>query len=102
MTRLSNRQFPMLQTFVDLGSKGLSIGQAQAFDQRPFRSMLIRRWVAYIPGRGFRITEEGRDAWAEFQHTEIMRKNPTLPLTAYFDPVAHGLGDLKKTHKAAA
>ena len=29
--------------------------------------------------------------WEEFERTEIWRKNPTLPLTAYFDPVAYKL-----------
>jgi hypothetical protein len=38
----------------------LSIEQAQHFDQRPFRSMLIRGWVAYLPGRGFRLRKAGR------------------------------------------
>ena len=27
----------------------------------------------------------------EFQSTNILRKNPALPLTAYFDPIAYGL-----------
>src|SRR5262249_61126458 len=43
------------------------------------------------PGRGFQITREGRQGWEEFERTEIWRKNPTLPLTVYFDPVAYGL-----------
>jgi hypothetical protein len=89
MTRLSNLQYPMLETF----STGLymSIESAQHFDQRPFRSMLIRQWITYRPGRGFHITTQGRKAHAEFHHTEIARKNPTLPLTSYFDPTAFGL-----------
>jgi hypothetical protein len=87
MTRLSNRQYPMLETF----ATGLYMSIAQTFDQRPFRSMLMQGWVAYKPGRGFHITHEGRKAREEFHHTEIARKNPLLPLTAYFDPVAYGL-----------
>lgn len=89
MTRLSNLQFPMLETL----STGvyLSISEAQHFDQRPFRSMLIRGYVAYKPGRGFHITQEGRKAHEEFHHSSIQRKNPSLPLTAYFDPTAYGL-----------
>jgi hypothetical protein len=92
MTRLSNRQFPMLKMLFDNGSDGfMSIDEAQHFDQRPFRSMLIRKWCAYRPGRGFHITKEGKAAMYEFQTTEIVRKNPSLPLTAYFDPTAYGL-----------
>ena len=91
MTRLSNRQWPMLRALYDLGSGFMSISEAQKFDQRPFRSMLLRKWAAFRPGRGFYITREGRAAMHEFQTTEIFRKDPTLPLTAYFDPTAYGL-----------
>ena len=97
MTRLSNRQHPMLEAFVELGSQRyMSIEEAQRYDQRPFRSMLIQEWIAYRPGRGFHVTREGIDAWNEFHRTEIWRKNPTLPLTAYFDPTAYGLRVVKK------
>jgi hypothetical protein len=42
MTRLSNRQYPMLQALYDNGLHGyMTIEDAQKFDQRPFRSMLI-------------------------------------------------------------
>jgi len=92
MTRLSNRQYPMLKMLCDNGSDDyMSIEEAQQFDQRPFRSMLIQRWCVYRPGRGFHVTKEGKAAMYEFQSTEIVRKNPTLPLTAYFDPTAYGL-----------
>lgn len=89
MTRLSNRQFPLMEIF----SKGnhLSIAQIQKLDQRPFRSFLVHTWVAYHPGKGFRITSQGRAAWDEFCTTSIDRKNPHMPLTRYFDPVAYGL-----------
>ena len=46
MTRLSNRQFPMLRLFTEL-TPGKCLTVAQAFDQRPLRSMLYRKWVAY-------------------------------------------------------
>ena len=93
MTRLSNRQYPMLHIFaVELGAQGyMSIEDAQALDQRPFRSMLIQQWVAYRAGRGFHITKAGRDAWYEFGNTGIARKNPHAPLTRYFDATAYGL-----------
>jgi hypothetical protein len=92
MTRLSNRQYPMLRAFAaTLRDFHMPIAEAQKYDQRPFRSMLVRRWIAYRPGRGFHITKEGRAAWDEFQAGEIWRKNPSLPLTRYFDPAAYGL-----------
>jgi hypothetical protein len=79
----------------------MSMDEAQRYDQRPFRSMLIQEWIAYHPGRGFHITEKGRAAWREFQSTEIWRKNPTLPLTAYFDPTAYGLKVVARKRRAA-
>lgn len=92
MTRLSNRQYPMLHAFVELGeNRFMSFEDAHHWDQRPFRSMLIQKWVAYRPGRGFHITREGRKAWNEFLSTDIARKNPQMPLTSYFDPTAYGL-----------
>ena len=97
MTRLSNRQYPMLLALCDNGENNyMPIEDAQKWDQRPFRSMLIRKWAAYKPGRGFHVTREGRDAMQEFLSTDIARKNPRLPLTAYFDPVAYGLAVPKK------
>jgi len=70
----------------------MSVEQAQHWDQRPFRSMLIRKWIVYSPGRkGFHITRDGMQAYNEFLHTDIGRKNVNLPLTAYFDATAYGL-----------
>jgi len=97
MTRLSNRQYPMLSALYDNGADHyMSIEEAQQFDQRPFRSMLIRGWCAYRAGRGFHITKEGKAAMHEFKTTDITRKNPMGPLTAYFDPTAYGLAAPKK------
>jgi hypothetical protein len=75
----------------------MTIAEAQHWDQRPFRSMLIQGWCAYRPGRGFHVTREGKAAMAEFLQTDILRKNPTLPLTAYFDPTAYGLAPPNKS-----
>jgi hypothetical protein len=103
MTRLSNRQYPMLQTFIGMkDTEFMSIAEAQRYDQRPFRSMLMQGWVAYRPARGFHITAKGRAAWTEFGTTDIARKNPSLPLTAYFDPTAYGLKVVAKKSRAAA
>jgi|SRR5579862_571220 len=91
MITLSNRQYPMMKAFIDNPDSYMTIEEAQRYDQRPFRSMLIRRYIAYRPGKGFHITKEGREHWREFESTEIWRQNPLLPLTAYFDPTAYGL-----------
>ena len=96
MTRLSNRQYPMLQAFAESGETyHMTVHEAQKFDQRPFRSMLIQKWIAFRPGRGFHITREGRAAWEEFLSTSIMRLHPEMPLTRYFDPTAYGLSPAK-------
>ena len=85
MVNLSNRQYPLLQTFIQSGNQAyMSVEEAHAFDQRPFRSMLMRNWVGYRPGKGFFTTKEGRKAWSDFHQTEISRRNPELPLCAYF------------------
>jgi hypothetical protein len=104
MTRLSNRQYPMLRALVDNGSDHfMTIEEAQQFDQRPFRSMLIQGWAAYRPGRGFHITREGKEAMHEFLQTDILRTNPSRPLTAYFDPTAYGLAPKRgRVHVIAA
>lgn len=91
MTRLSNRQFPLMQSFANNGSAYVSIHECQKWDQRPFRSLLVHEWISYTPGKGFRLTAAGREAWREFRETEIWRKNPDAPLTALFDPAAFGL-----------
>lgn len=92
MTRLSGLQYPLLKTFIELrGNHYMSVEDAQEYDQRPFRSMLIQKWVDYTPGRGFHVTQTGKEAWKQFNTTNITRKNPTMPLTSYFDPTAYGL-----------
>jgi hypothetical protein len=98
MTRLSNLQYPMLKALFGDGDHidYMTIEEAQKFDQRPFRSMLIRRWCVYKPGRGFHITKEGKQAVYEFEGTDITRKHPELPLTSYFDATAYGLTTPKR------
>jgi hypothetical protein len=86
----------MLRALVDNGSDHfMSIEEAATFDQRPFRSMLIQGWASYRPGRGFHVTKEGKRALDEFLTTDISRKHPEMPLTAYFDATAYGLGPRK-------
>ena len=89
-TRLSSLQYPLLKIFCETGA-GMSIDDAQHYDQRPFRSMLIRGWVKYSPRTGFAVIEHGKEAYHEFLSRDILRRNPALPLTAYFDPAAYGL-----------
>lgn len=98
MTRLSNRQFPMLKIFAQNGREFyLTIEQAQRYDQRPFRSMLIQEWISFKPGHGFHVTPKGMDAWEEFRGTKITRKDPSAPLTSYFE-----LGNLSHRISGAA
>lgn len=86
---ISNYQLPLLRQFIS--QRRMSYSQAHEFDQRAFRSFLQRDWVSYDAGHGFHLTPAGRAAWDLLQHTEIRRKDPTRPLTKYFNAVAHGL-----------
>lgn len=100
MTRLSNRQYPMLVMLFQNGPHVyMPIEDAQKFDQRPFRSMLIHKWAAYRPGKGFHITPEGIKAYDEFETTSIERRDPRRPLTGYFDYVAYGFSDPRAKKK---
>jgi hypothetical protein len=95
----SGRQLKMLQMFNDNGTEGyISYIDAHAFDQRPFRSMLIRKWISYRPGRGFHITREGKAALYSLEQAQITRNEHMIshPLTRYFDSVAYGLEDQPK------
>lgn len=101
ITRLSTLQYNMLRTFASQhDGHYMTIANAQGFDQRPFRSMLIRRWVTYVPGRGFRLTREGHGVLRDFENHSIERKNPSLPLTAYFDPSVYGLPVARRRGRA--
>lgn len=100
---LSQRQYPLLAMFSQSGFH-MSIPQAQAIDQRPFRSALVRGYLAYSPGKkGFYCTQKGHDAWDMFNGTSIERKDPMRPLTSYFDTTTYQLGvPVKKKAKRAA
>lgn len=103
MTTLSNRGYPMLREFHVRGAGHvMSVAEAQHYDQRPFRSMLMRGWIEYSPkAKGFRIIDKGRAAWHEFNATAITRQDPSMPLTAYFDAAAFGLSFQKPKRKGA-
>src|SRR5215471_20317200 len=95
----SGMQIAMLQALYDGGVEGgMSIEQAQSFKQTSFRSMLVRGYCAYRPGgvRGFHITKEGKLALEDFHTADIARRNPTSPLTSYFDPISYSLGGKPK------
>lgn len=98
-TRLSSLQYSLLKTIINSSQEYYTIEEAQVFDQRPFRSMLIRKWISYRPSRGFYITREGKQAWFDFLHREIFRQNTSLPLTSYFDPAIYGLKIVQKKEK---
>jgi len=90
MINLTNRGYPMLHLFS--GGGFVSYHQAHIYDQRPFRSMLLRGYIAYHPGKGFKITAKGREAWEEFTSTQIdQRKNQAAHLTRVFDADRWGL-----------
>lgn len=96
MISLSDLGFPMLQALNRMKGGVMTVEEAQAFDQRPFRSMLIRGYVSYSRKEGgFYLTEAGQKAWLDFNSRDITRKNPHLPLTAFFDAAAFGLGGRK-------
>jgi len=104
-TRLSNRQYTMLLMFASEPKDFiLKLEAARGFDQRAFRSMLIREYVAYQPSaKGFRLTALGRNAFHTFESTDITRKDPSLPLTKYFDGTLYGLAarGIKRRRDAA-
>ena len=102
MTRLSTLQYNMLRMFATKDDGFfMSIAQAQQFDQRPFRSMLIQEWISYRVSKGFYVTRKGREAYRDFENHSIERKNSSLPLTAYFDPTAYGLTATRKKSRRA-
>lgn len=97
---LSNRQLPMLEALH--GTDFMTIDEAQAWDQRAFKSMLVREYASYKPGKGFHITQKGRDSRNNFYSTDILRKDRTRPLTSYFDPTAYGLQPARKKREPKA
>jgi hypothetical protein len=80
----SPRQYQMIKMFHE-ASAGISLHDMKRYDQRPFRSMLIRGWVTYNKRVGFAITKQGRHDFLTFLSQDISRKSPEMPLTAYFD-----------------
>lgn len=101
--QLSNRTHPMLELFATQRSNWyMPLATARAYDQRPFRSMMVHGWIAFDRSLGdeggFRITDEGKQAWTDYISTDILRSESqaSRPLTAYFDAKAYGLRVVKR------
>ena len=89
---LSERGWAMIEMFS--AHKYISFEDAHLLDQRPFRSMLIRKYIAFKPGRGFHITKEGEDALYRWYHTVVDQRKDTLaPLTKTFNPQDYRLDE---------
>ena len=101
MINLSDLGFPMLYALTQLKGGFMPFEEAQTYDQRPFRTMLMRGYVAWSrKERGFYLTDIGSEAWSKFNSRDIARKNPHMPLTAFFDAAAYGLGGERRNGKA--
>jgi hypothetical protein len=81
----------MLRTFANEGEQyRMNIADAGVFDQRPFRSMLMRQYVVWDrrPNNhgkvGFKLTADGRQAFLDFETTNILRRVASMQLTSYF------------------
>lgn len=88
---LSNLQYTMLRMFATENKEfRMAIPEAAQFRQDSFRSMLIRQYVVYDKkpnsrGKiGFRLTDEGREAYHKFDSSDILRHVASLKLTSYF------------------
>jgi hypothetical protein len=110
MITLSARQFTLLERFASYRSgQHVSVAEAGRWNQTTFRSMLVRDYVRYRPGKGFHLTERGHEAYGTFLAMPIDRKHPSLKLTSYFDlstvepPVrSQATGGKRDTHSTAA
>lgn len=79
---LSPRQYQMLKAF--RRARYIGMRGVRMFDQRPLRSMLMRKYVTYSD-TGFHITKAGMEALNTFEEQNILRKDPSRPLTSYFN-----------------
>ena len=94
---VSRLQLPILRLFCTR-STFFSVAEVSKLDQRAFGSLYHRGWIAHRPGRGFHATIMGRNAYQEYMEGEArLRKNDSLPLSHYFDPIVYRLKrDTKK------
>jgi hypothetical protein len=84
--QLSSLQYGMLKAWTARkGDYYMKRSQATLYDQRPFRSMLIRQYVEYDPKvDGFRLTPKGRSAMIDFETRDVLRHFESSKLTSYF------------------
>jgi hypothetical protein len=93
---LSGPRHELLGELMTLKSRYFSIQDAARWDQRTFGSFLIKTathqpWVAYVGGKGFKITDAAIADWSNYHNAKTTRNDPSRPLTHYFDPAAYGL-----------
>jgi len=96
MVKLSNRQFSIIEELA--ATNYVPLERAAQIHQRAFGSLLQRGYVAYKHGRGFYLTQDGRDARVEFLETDIYRKNPTLPLAKFVDSLVRDYKPRKRAN----
>jgi hypothetical protein len=95
-TAISNRQYSLLKEFIRKPKQEIDLGRL--WDQRAFRSFLVRDWITYKPTQGFLLTEKGFAAWKLFEATDIRRVDPQAPLTRYFDAAHYSGTPRRKQH----
>jgi hypothetical protein len=102
---LTNRTFTLLELFASRGGNYyMTIEEAMALDQRPFRAVYVHGWISYRPGRGFHISTDGKRAHDELHHTSIERSAAcrSNPLTCAFDAAAYGLSIVQRVQRKRA
>lgn len=101
----SGRQLALLEMLDHVGIDGhISVDEAMTLNQTTFRSAMIRGYCVYRASganRGFHVTKDGREALRLFRNADITRKDPTQPLTAYFDAASFGITPERKKKEPA-
>ena len=101
MIQLTERTNGLLEVFAREGlDYHMAIEELQSYDLRPARALHMRGYIAF--GRkGAHITKEGLAAWDKWHNPSLTRKDPTMPLSHYFDSVAYGLPVVRKKRAKA-
>ena len=86
--KMSSLQYRLLQVFTcELDNYRMNIRTAGTYKQTTFRSLLYQKWVVFdklSARKGFRLTPTGRQAMAEYEYADVLRKVASLNLTSYF------------------
>jgi hypothetical protein len=85
---MSNRQYAALRIFTDRPDRPLALAEAINIDQRSFGSLYHRGWISYSARHGFQLTRAGLEAKYSFEHTTVMRDNPSRAFSHYMHHVA--------------